>query len=365
MRIYGTTPDGSIQAVGLLFEEVAANMIDPWRIDLADPDPVSEPHGELLYFRKRTDITSDRRLPPLSFRRLRDICLAYRDNNGHIFVCVHDGVEPYCVTGNQRHDSHDIALTDVEVSRRPFSHHYLEYLKRYHESSLTGAKKCFRMNLPQPDSPNPPRAASAAKLKGRTLSIHRDTPAVWGKPITFVGEMFAERSFPLPLPEDICWLLERTKEFKPVVYGRAIRDCLAGRKPVQVDLSFSPKDIDRARQALRNLGERHVSEQYNVTFPSGGKMDIVRGLEVRAIARTGEDQASFMLQNANFYSADCLWSCHPNEGKGLRIALMDVGRNQARALSNFPQHTMSGSLIYEHEARFHPEAISVIPALVA
>jgi hypothetical protein len=367
MSIYGSTADATLTSVGLLIGEVAENMIDPWRIDLADPEPVVERSDKPMYFRTRPDAGNMGHLPPLAFRRLRDVCFAYCDEQGTIFVGVHDGVEPYCVSGKQGEGAQNIELTDVEISKKPFSEHFAAYLQQCHAVDTAVRRDlAFRMTPPQFNSPNPPRAASAAKLRGNTLTVHRDAQAVWESPIKFVGEMFTERSFPLPMSDDIKLLLDSLKEWEPIVYGRAIRDCLKERKTEAVDISVKAGYRSTAVRCLRHrfhLTATH--EDHDVSYPSSGLFVSFRGMVVRVAERHPNSQGEWMRSNPNFYSVDHMWACRPNEGWASRIALIDFGHSRARALSDLRQHTRNGTLIYRHEDRLRKEKIVVINTPVA
>src|SRR5580704_9028583 len=86
MWIFGYDESKQVIEVDLPMETVLSLGIDPWRLDLFDPDPITCEVGNGV---------------SLSFRKLRDLAFAYRVDET-TFVCVNDGSQTVCLNCRTR-----------------------------------------------------------------------------------------------------------------------------------------------------------------------------------------------------------------------------------------------------------------------
>src|SRR5580658_6719299 len=114
MHLFCYTDDLELLRVELPVEEIAEDRIDPWRIDLCDPNPLKK--------------NIDGRV--LNFRRLKDITCVYRTKTGEAVVCHHDGEMESCVHGTFVHsDKMGLMVCDLQPSELLYVEHLTEYLR--------------------------------------------------------------------------------------------------------------------------------------------------------------------------------------------------------------------------------------------
>jgi hypothetical protein len=319
MNVYGYTEEKDTVAVDLSIARIVAAGIDPWRLDLCDPDPV-----ELFEDGKK-----------MYFRRLRDLSFAYRiGGDDTIYVGMHDGNSGTCIVGKQKqhHGQWDIRVDSASESGRPFEEHFAEYLLHLNEHPNPEPKLPTRRDqclfYIYGDAPNlppigfNPQCFGAVRLQGANL-LFRTLIGIRQK--VFVGEMFEELNvWGAPCPEPMRWAFDTMAPFQPVIFGPAVRKSLCGEPVDHVHVIVRMGGMKPLKHILAEQGvESLVSEFW-------GFLNFVReGCRYTVWNRVA---APLDCDWRYFHSADGLMSNAPHHVIGSRIAFSDAGTKQARML---------------------------------
>src|SRR5262249_23475444 len=150
--------------------------IDPWRLDLFDPNPVVLLRdGKIFYF-----------------RRLTEVFLAYKDSADRIFAGLHDGSQEIVFEAPQfKATVRKVTLLWVVPSKRSFPELFLEYLKtleQFPESEGLGSVQSGEPRVFKP------KKVHAVQIQGNTIVFHKGATAESNEDnldqFAFVGEMF-------------------------------------------------------------------------------------------------------------------------------------------------------------------------------
>jgi hypothetical protein len=313
MKVHGYTQMKSREAVSMTEEEIVRLGIDPWRIDLFDPDPILHSANE----------------QEICFRKLRDCAFAYQtQQSSEWFIIMHDGKGSACLRGTletvaENRDSADqgswdIRFVDIKQSGRPFEDHLLEYLIQWNNE---GTASCLR-----------PAWASAVGITGSSLCLHNGH---WiGARPAYTGEMLVNREAFWPLPDYINWVLEVLQGLKPIVSGTDFNRVLLGWKNIaRFDVYLEQASIAEAHQRLsREEGTCPVTLTTGWGEYKRGEYSY-RLLEKKPGINSVFDREWKRPLQEIVFSSDCLSSRAPNSITGPRISLFDIAKRRTRPLS--------------------------------
>jgi len=346
MRVHGYKDDKEVVAVDLPLHEIAILEIDPFRLDLFDPDPVvHHVKGEPVYF-----------------SRLRDLVFAYRGPEKKIAVGAHDGIGSVALIGEQTQSS--AKLINVRLSKRSFGEHLMRYLHSldYLRSGQVyvdlgvfdckGAQK--QLHQPQIALFGPPRPHCELAIHGDTLAINWGELAGWRDPVCFQGAMFAEQAIDVPLPQPLNWVLQALAPFHPAIFGEAIWRTLQKWSLQHVEVSvFGEPDAVQAQLRLLGSCKREETSPISYTLVKDGVFKIVH---------RGAKQITFPLaEGENLYSLDCLCASTPNQIRGARLSLLDVGMGQSRAVRNLASQYNGSGDFWRNRQRFERLGLKILP----
>jgi hypothetical protein len=317
MRVFCYTDDKKVERVELEVDEIADKQIDPWRLDLYDPDPI------------RIERES---APALNFRRLRDVSFAYHRPNTPWYQYVvgfHDGSQTACLTGRLVEERAGVhVLTDVRPGSESFQECWREYLKEI-SWFLKSNERTRKLDLLGPGFP--PSVAAAVQLSGNYLSFLSGNGQKRLQSFAFTGEMFAPRSVPKKLPPEVTWVFEEFRQHEPIVVGDPLRNLLRGKSLRLIEFFVAPNSLAAMeRWMLENYGQLdrwagnpHVSIKFN----RHGCWYLVGVMDTPSI-----DQA---FHSREFPSADRVYARRDGEIISSRISLFDIGKDSARQLTRF------------------------------
>jgi len=337
MWIFGYDENKRVFEVDVPVKTVVAKQIDPWRLDLFDPDPVI------------CDVGAKR----LYFRKLQDVAFAYQ-SDGQAVVCVHDGAQTACLgTKDFDFNSDTVVLRKPHYTNVPFSEHLHRYLCR--SSTLRRGVDiilCDGLTYARPSNALE-LSGTSVKLIGSAKGFSPDRSLY---PI-FTGEMFRTVPISVTLPPKLNWVFEKFGHLNPLVLGGPVRRVLAGLKDA-THVGFPvPISVNELREFVQNLPavEVHKASCWEHTIsPSGLPMwakELAEfthdGTGYRAWVGDPELLLSFLKEPSyalqDFFSADGVYATGVNQVHATRIALYDVGHLKTRAVSH-SAHTQAAKV---------------------
>jgi hypothetical protein len=318
MEIFGYTKETEVKEINLPVDRIVAEGIDPWRLDVLDPDPVYLDDLQL------------------NFSKLREVGFAYRLPDGEAVIGLYDGSQRFCVRGrlsvdpakdvklvsvrgrfrNASQDQTWLAVQPIVPAKESFEAHFTQYLRYYvMMDSIEGAREFLC----------PPTLRRAWRLKGNSLS----TPVSDEDNISrfaFCGRMFELIQVPTKLPEYINWVFEELADLQPIVVGSALIAALQG------------EDVTSGAVIVLGKGETDALRYRFPSAVSGGEFrrDSYR-YGLRATAEAGTTPVE-IFQRYNLVSLDCMSCVRRNELTGRRIAFSDYSHGTARAFMLKREH---------------------------
>lgn len=310
MYVFGCTSARDVVRVWMDIDEVVDRQIDPWRLDLFDPNPVeASVEGQ-----------------PLSFMRLGDVSFAYEEKGGRAVIGMHDGSRPSLLEGIihdrltvRRCDDGVFApvlvVKDLKVMAEDrFAQHFRQYLHRIFASkeALPGWMVSPYGNL----------WLKGERAEFRSSYFYSDARAMaYRMSCRFTGEMFSSLRFKLSWSEPIQRVLDALLSWSPAVHGKALRDIASGVEPQRVSVLIDHAADDSVVQALRESGlvvPDSVIGSDSYQFESAG----VRFCITHSKASTS---SALSVGQILVEQADTLVST--------RIGLFDLSRSQQRVVS--------------------------------
>jgi hypothetical protein len=325
MMIWGYNEENKeMDRIDLSIDKIVAAGIDPWRLDLCDPDPVVWPLEDGC----------------LHFRRLRDISCAYF-KEGEYFIGFYDDTNATCVRGIPVFN--DIVVwavqyyKDISATDRSFTEHWREYLTQLCAAHAYGYEV---FGAPTETKPVKPRVAKAVEMRGSHLVLNEfdfeeglnnsRELSFKGWPdetVTFVGDMVESVTTQITLPDEVNAAFDLFQKWNPVVHDRTLWDVLAGKQfdsvCVSVDRDAMPDILSRFQ---RNLVEKDIH------FPIA--LFDIGGIKYKVKEKV-TSLAPWPLTHrfeSDWHSVDELCSTMPNTVCGTRIAWFDLGNAQTRPL---------------------------------
>jgi len=319
MRVLGYTFDKQLVAREFSPREIVDAGIDPWRLDLMDANPISYKSGEQELF----------------FNRLQDVVFAYRAGNclklgffdGKMAICfASDDLSDINYYHSNRICHFDFTLGRIKAESADFSQQFETYLSKLESLFKSGELGSSEVL--------PPFDADHLKLEGATALVKVIDP-MSSCPVTFFGDMFAERALPMAFPKQLAWPLEFFAKGKPVLVGSALRNLLRGRPVDHVEVILH---ADTSTAADLVAGWYHSKPGAQMpTFGPTQLLEEAWAFEengcLYSIGVLGKGTVSESLRTGNRYSVDGLYSMNRNEVRGTSIAFADIAASQARPIS--------------------------------
>jgi hypothetical protein len=314
MQVYGYTEKKKLYTVELPVEEIVAAEIDPWRVDLFDPDPVRKTVNKKL----------------LHFRRLRGLSFAYKKPDSLWIVGTHDGNGEACFAGLAQTDSPgEVTLHPIVASDKSFREHWAEYLemwtKRHQHrgwpSKLRGTK-VFEA-----------KANTAVKIKGATLIFDWLEPDLksLNPSFPFAGEMFTEVSLPVSLPPELSLVFSSFPGIAVAIVGDAPRKAIDNEPITEVEIVFvdwsSYPQVDAAI-------ERLPIDSGSLVYPDVREREFsIGGCRYKTHLSIFSNLHDWRQAHKIALSNDGLYCEKPNNIMGTRISWFDVAKRQTRGVS--------------------------------
>lgn len=296
--VYGYTGEKVPVLVELSIDLIVDKGIDPWRIDLLDPDPVPiKTQRGLLYFSK-----------------LRDCAFAQYDpqDSSRLSVSLWSEGEPACVVGRWRAlVNGNVVVTGLQPSALSFAERLCEFLR--HQDHFS------------PELDRTPSTAAAVTLKGSELIFSHRANVLCPKQLNFTGAMFNEGSAGILLDGRINWLLESFGKWRPIVFGQGLRQSLLGQVPEIVEFLIDDDGFQfisrnyRCEEGLAELFFRHDGCKYSATATRTDSLSLrkfIGGLEGKG----------------SVWSTDLLFAEAGDWVTGSAIAFHDLSLKQTRLL---------------------------------
>jgi hypothetical protein len=328
MIIVGYTDEKDVLQVEVSIAQIVASGIDPFRLDLMDPDPAT--------------IETER--GKLNFCRLRDVVFAYQHNRDHdIVVCVHDGDDAHCFFGKRRglrdESEKRIVITDITQSEKSFSEHLHEYLSALVGTALgaDGANWAPAIARAMGATGNiyctiNPRRSQALTMTGSQFVFALQERSIRTEWLGYSGTMFEEMTLRVKLDKRINWVFQNFAQWQPLVFGDSLRLSLVDEQSEEIMLRLD-------EGCFPALKEKFGGKQYIDEFHL-----VIDDCKYRILRKTGGSLRDNCLRLPGEYSCDFLQSSGPDEVCGYRIALFDVVRHQFRPLSLSTSMHLSDSI---------------------
>jgi len=308
MRVYGYNNERRLVAVDLTEVEIAKFGIDPWRVDLFDPNPLVLSVGD----------------KKINFRRLGNMCLAYRKGN-QFEIAVHDGVEWSGFASEKfKLDAGGWKITTELLDLKPVHFEYSRYLSEHNQMLEEGIPRQFGANAMFSPAP-----LSSLRLNGNKAVFTDNSMAIWR--LLWEGEMFREQTYTLAFPRQIDWVLNEFASAQPAVIGRALRYVLTGRPVREVDFILRT-DLQTAWKLVNE--DRSAPHSVSSTFAQNAWQFDHEGCRYRAHVAQSKTVSEFLLDpDENRYSVDGFYSSNVNEVRGTQIAFWDLAHQRAVPVS--------------------------------
>jgi hypothetical protein len=311
MKLFGYTESKTLVQVDLTPEIIVQHNIDPWRLDLCDPDPVVFPHGDRV----------------LHFRKLGAFSFAYRLNHA-IYVGMKDDLGEVCLqSGNFQvrtsQYTYDVEMRQPRRTGEPFSRHWLQFL-----SGCAGNKPAKAWEF----QTYAPKSREAITIQGSTLSILPDRRLVLDRyPVNFAGTMFTEVTLPMKLPQELNWVFEALRPFTPRVWmWPYFENCMRGHSItayVNVEAAYDDFSENAIVRRIRSVTQLKGKKKVSVTG-QGIEFEYQNcSYQVNRIPRSRTECLHFSL--------DDLHSVRADEVLGTRIAWFDMSRRLAQPVSGW------------------------------
>jgi hypothetical protein len=336
-KVHGYTDEKDTVATYLTVDEIVEAGIDPWRVDLFDPNPiVKEIKGQQLFF-----------------TRLVNVSFAYKKRlDSPIVVGFHDGAFGACFVGQRRIDHREppeLRLEAIRTSDRSFDHHLREYLNmaRHDDRSDNGPWNTASFRFAA-------RPASAVHFEGDVLHFDRaEERLVKADSYPFTGEMFQEMPFlNIAMPAEISLVFEGFPDVRLAVVGDAPRKMLTGDPITQVDfvVMLDPHSWENLELRIADLTQKPVPEKNNMyrsadkEFHVGGCRYHVRWnpypteTDVSVVARKWQQTFDFNLSIGGLFCVK-----QGEVAGGTRISIYDVASRQVRAVSEWGFRQLRGN----------------------
>jgi hypothetical protein len=303
MRVFGFNDELDVMTLDLPDKQVAEFGIDAWRLDLYDKDPLllsvecSDQKGELY------------------FRKLRDISFSYKKGKT-TFVGVHDGVQPFCFSYLPKNP------TNIKMSNRPFSEHYLNFLKTGEEGEEGSLFKTLR--------PSPARAVT---LRGNTVhwDEHVKRLPFQLEPI-FVGESLSEKIMPVKLPDSVSWIFEMFGAVEPILAGEAVIKVLSGDQPSELEVYVKKDKLKLAKELLTQhpVGGYYKGHK-NAKASYAGVCSVYGHTQTVYVIAVEQDSVIDAVRSENGpASMYGLYCANDHEVRGTRLQFLNLSKQQQR-----------------------------------
>jgi hypothetical protein len=321
MLVYGYTEGKMVVPADLPIELIARLRIDPWRLDLFDPEPA----------KVRCKIGSTEET--LNFRKLHDLSFAYQIFGGPTFICMRDGSGEHCVWSNETVNDDGLRLKNFQPSLRPFHEHFAEYLQ------LLGHMNQILERLPPRSEPQLPQfvlydakhkpfteiqGADLVFLSGVAWTHHHKNEVPWNplEPVfQFGGEMFTTLPVPTVLPDEINWALQQFEQWEPMVIGEGLRP-FKEHLNKDVFLLFNETDYPEALNEIDRVAK--VKDKREPHFIKGDwtfRLSLKDGIV--------SDPLLLLCPGLSIDTKQCI---RANEVQMSRICLFDIAMGQARLM---------------------------------
>jgi len=317
MRVFGYNENKEVIQVELAIETVVATQLDPWRLDLFDPDPVAleVSPGNYLYF-----------------RRLRDIAFGYFERNKAI-ICVRDGEVTACLESSDFYREHGrtsrdtLSIRNARTSPNTFAAHLGRFLKLggHHSLGDTLNSSCPCVFA---------RSAGSVHLSGNSVDLRIDSSMLnHAETPKFCGEMFRIMPVPATLPEKINWVFEKHSDLQPLVPAHSVARLLVEEVPWYVQFCI---ENDRKQDLWEAI--KWQTPSYHENLRAFG-IKFFRGRETYLVKLASPSQ---ILQNMTApgelsgyaeYACEGVYAVGVNQVYATRIALDDIARRKIRAVS--------------------------------
>jgi len=310
MKVFGYTDEKTLVQVDLQPEVIVKHKIDPWRIDLCDPNPIALPHGD------RT----------LYFRKLGDVAFAY-SLNGKTVVCIKDDRGETCMrtetAQTTRSGAHPMIIEAGKLipADGPFAQHLCNFLQES-DSETGGENGPSRFLTIEP--------AKDMVLHATTLRFTLPQRRTWHGSVNLVGSMFDEIRLTTKLPREVNFVLRALQEFQPRVWMYHNLERLFLNEPFpHVRVEVLHPDImngstvveAKLRAATRLRPRKTKTEDHEFRLKLRNKGTI----SVKVLYGRREPDPH--------YSLDDLYAESVDEIVGTRIAFHDMSRGRAVAVN--------------------------------
>jgi len=332
MKIFGYNNEKQVIQVDLTIKTILKKQIDPWHVDLFEPNPAILKVGE----------------QQLHFSKLRRITFAYGCGSKAI-LCTHNDSETACLESEEFERSEVmLRLNNVRKNELPPQTHLarLYELQGRLKGSWSGNKNDWIAVASD---------LGGFKLSGSCIEFARDEDEDeelvpnFGLYPQFTGEMFRTVPVPTVLPPEINWVFETFNLVKPLVHGELLREVLSVREKDlrHIEFSIDEELRDQLHQLARNQpGLIPERPDWWGKFRRGETVYVAWN---DCLAERFE-----AINNPYYYrfthcSTDGVSATGVNQVTATRIALFDIAQHQTRPLSLHAQIqavTGHGSSIY-------------------
>jgi hypothetical protein len=314
MKVHGYTSDKNLVAVDLPVDEIVSKEIDPWRLDLFDPEPISlSIGGQLLHFRRR-----------------REFAFAREVSKSEYVIGLHDGKQTLCVSGKLiGQGADDIRLDQIKDLTVEFDAQLAVYLKLYADTHTEEKfvqvgreiEEFIETCLHEKGWFSPPVLPGAVVLQGNQLNFKFGERNCLRR-FQFTGEMFSDRTFPVMLAPGITAILKELEPWHPTIINAYMVRKLMARKRIKF-----------VRIYIDAEGESALTSRYRKSQVVPSSVFKVDGCLFIIHARSKDDAPDhhYVYPQYDLHSVSCLWLTGQSV-RGARVAFFDLSKRQARTV---------------------------------
>lgn len=318
MQVFAYTYDKETVVVDLSIELIVSAEIYPWSIDLFDPDPISMTVNE----------------KPLYFRRVQNVCLAYKTANTQVLANIHNGSSWLSVSGKLRQRRNDcVPLYEIKVDPIDFKEFYHTYLSLLSQVPASDWPRLRWMK--EQEQVLAPIPAQETLVQGDALLLMTSGPRF--QHFAFTGEMFNEIKTHCNLPAQVNWVFEQFGKWHPVVEFKL--QSLVGARLKEVVIFVDQPGL---AELLQRFGGNS-----SVTFKDNRTSYTVYGKNFLKSLNLPDEPESVHKWYIDALSVDRAWSLSANELRCSRIGFFDLAKRQARVQRSGLHEDMLADLYQE------------------